>query len=1360
MEKIKNVLHGHKKSEHVDTHDTQTSSSAAAGEAHPIYDQMTERKEGKHAPLGQPIYDIKTTDGQPYTTLAQPQDSAGLHGKPEQIGTDGGIGHNDSTSHSATASHHHNNQSTNQTHAKDGGHASIVPLKVQEKLPESVERAVPNAIHDTGDNNNNHGYEGTSLMATKEHRPDAKTSGTAMSTASIKSGVIGFGPGEQGHAALPTYNSAEQNLSRDQVVGGGDLGSSEGQGLQSNTGTAPISQSTTGPAAGLGAIKEHQPYDSNLRQESYIADTNRVFPLAGGVTSHHGDDKVASSTHPTDNASSTNPLTGQTSTSQYPAEPTSTLHQESIIGREPGLQREVGHGQGREGLAGAAAAAAAMGAAQRSDLSDKRDVGIHDHSSSSAAPITSHSQPQEEQGLLAKAKNLIGLGTTKEHDVPHQEPIGTTSSQSGEGHHPEALAAATAAAAGAGSRSSQPSATQNQTIGAQQGGLSGTDNPTGISDPVTRSLADERPQAFRLESHHRHIPGEFISTPGEHGNTFLDYTSVIQPTSTSTAPELGVERTPASTATDSYHEPTSAIGSSAGSHSTTAVPPSTADQHELRHTGTLDEPLPRSSEDHHYVRDAALAGGLGAGAAGLGAHSTPQSRATPEVDTNKPLYEETSPYSSKMLDPRVSGIQAPLQKQRSIPQAKAEASPHDAAQTTSTTGPSGSDSQHHLGRDAGTLGGAAVGGAALHHSLQHNDAPELGSAAHPHEASHSSITTSSPSQQSSNVTAPLASSTTASSHGLFPGDNKFYGTAGAPAPIAGHTTQHQQPASELGSAPTSAANAVSEGETDNHYGRNAGIAGAGALGAAGVYAATRDDGTNRDLYSNTTPPSNTGLASGTGPMSATGLETGPATKTIGQHSSNIANVLDPRNKPDPALQKSHGNTGPHHSDTFNHLDPKVDAKAAQQGHHYGRDTAMVGGAGATGYGALEAIQAYGDHRMTQPSASMTEQRYDPIAPGAKAPSPVAPKSEYNYNDPVIHSNVNRTESDMQSHTGNNAALGGLAGAGLVGAGAYAGSKHADNSHQLPLHQNQDVASSAQVGSAGQSSYQHATHDAYPSHSTHQASYPVQGTSPSSYPTQGTIAPQNAQVLGSTSQQPYDATRDPSDQSHDKRNAALLGAGGAAAVGGGAYALSQQDDREQARLAEREQERLKKEAHDRDKEQHKLSKEQHKHDKEVHKHDQAVAAHEKEQHHVQKEQEKEQKRLSKEQHEREKEAEKAEKEKKGGLLGFLHRDKSKKERSSNSPESSPRASRDSPRHSKEYAAGTGTLGAGAGTMAYDENHPDHPRWKGKNLLHKDPPKGHPAREAMEHQSEGSPTAKREHIGIDGPIGSTNFITGDR
>ncbi|KAF3001451.1 hypothetical protein E8E13_008152 [Curvularia kusanoi] len=36
------------------------------------------------------------------------------------------------------------------SHAKRGGQASLVPQRIQEELPESVERAVPNFIHDTG----------------------------------------------------------------------------------------------------------------------------------------------------------------------------------------------------------------------------------------------------------------------------------------------------------------------------------------------------------------------------------------------------------------------------------------------------------------------------------------------------------------------------------------------------------------------------------------------------------------------------------------------------------------------------------------------------------------------------------------------------------------------------------------------------------------------------------------------------------------------------------------------------------------------------------------------------------------------------------------------------------------------------------------------------------------------------------------------------------------------------------------------------------------------------------------------------------------------------------------------------------
>jgi len=69
----------------------------------------------------------------------------------------------------------------------------------------------------------------------------------------------------------------------------------------------------------------------------------------------------------------------------------------------------------------------------------------------------------------------------------------------------------------------------------------------------------------------------------------------------------------------------------------------------------------------------------------------------------------------------------------------------------------------------------------------------------------------------------------------------------------------------------------------------------------------------------------------------TGTGTGPASSTIGPHSSNIANIVDPRVGPDPSLQSSTAH------------------QQQQQQHHTGRDAALSGGAGAAG------AAAYGAH---------------------------------------------------------------------------------------------------------------------------------------------------------------------------------------------------------------------------------------------------------------------------------------------------------------------------------------------------------------------------------------------------------------
>ena len=287
------------------------------------------------------------------------------------------------------------------------------------------------------------------------------------------------------------------------------------------------------------------------------------------------------------------------------------------------------------------------------------------------------------------------------------------------------------------------------------------------------------------------------------------------------------------------------------------------------------------------------------------------------------------------------------------------------------------------------------------------------------------------------------------------------------------------------------------------------------------------------------------------------------------------------------------------------------------------------------------------------------------------------------------------------HDNRNAALGGagLAATGL-GAGAYAGLRHA-NGTQQPLHQTQGLTPSSGAVPVSQPADQ--------IHNTTQSSWPLQDTTTHvSYPGQGTLAPHNTYEQG-PAVQAYGSNQDAPREDHDKRNAAVLGgAVGAAGLGSAAYVDSQHRDQHEA------DEYLKKITQEREKEQHALEKEQRHRERELEKENEG------------------------------------EERKKHGLLGFLHRDKSKKEKKEKftpSPDASPRQSRDySPRHSRDYG----------------DEHPDSPRWKGKHLLHKDPPKGHPAREMMEHQHERDPhgVGKREHIGIDGPIGNPDMISGDR
>ncbi|KNG44465.1 dehydrin-like protein 3 [Stemphylium lycopersici] len=961
MEKIKNVLHGHKKDGDA-AHDSHQ--PTADGQQHPIYDEMIGRGEGKNAPLGQPVYDIKTTSGAPYTELSQPSGSAGLHGqeplgRSEHMGTDGPIG---TTATTTTGRPEHSNPD--------------VPIGTAIGRPEHVGTDGPIGTA------TERPLANTSAPLAGTQRPDAYPHGHNQepSVASIKSGVIGFGD-HQGHAAMPTNNAAERSLAQDQVVGGENLGA-VGMTQDRDVQPVPIDQVYQPQTSAVGHqpttaapvyAHDQQPYESTLRQESYITDTDRSFPLAGGVVSKPHDSPVNGS-------------------------------------------------YGREGLAGAAAAATAVGASHTMSRPEEREVQTQGRetrqatygdvplagAAATATPIgSSHtmSQPEDReiqnQGLETRQVTYGDVPPTIVSPTSTQTSTHVPSHQESE-HHPGALAAATAAASNA---ASLPSTREKELE---------TDN-TGTALPTTEPVGScERPINPRLESRHRHIPGEFIATPSDESKTFLSYESMVDPTTNHAGGNVPVQ-SPLATTTAASSEPLVDPAANPGSH-------------ELRHTGTLEEPRPKSAEGDHHARDAAIAGGLGAGASGLGAQAASMNRETRDVGENKFLHEESSPYSSKVLDPRVLGDKPKLQEQRFDPKVKS---------------------------DHGS--GSAVSGPPVSHE---------------------------------------------------------------PRQVA--TTE-------------------------------------------------------------------------------------------------------------------------------------------------------------AGYGAQDAVNAYGDHKMTQPSASMPGQRYDPTMSSARASNPVAARTEYDYNNPTTLGNVNRTDPD--DHINRNAAFGGagLAGAAALGAGAYTREPHAHDQQQLPLRQKQEVVPPTQTGTILQPVHptQNATH----------TSYPLQDTSThTSYPSQGTIAPHNTHI------------QDPVREDHDARNAAVLGGTvGAAGVGGAAYI----DNRHQNELEA--EDRLKKIAVEREKEQRH-------HEKDF-----------------------------------EKENETEEK-KKHRLLGFLHRDKSKKERSSASPESSPRQSRDySPRHSKDYS---------------DE--PDSPRWKGKHRLHKDPPKGHPAREALEQPHESDPLApgKRQHMGTDGLIGDPDAISGDR
>lgn len=355
-----------------------------------------------------------------------------------------------------------------------------------------------------------------------------------------------------------------------------------------------------------------------------------------------------------------------------------------------------------------------------------------------------------------------------------------------------------------------------------------------------------------------------------------------------------------------------------------------------------------ASGDHHGLGKAAGIGAAGAGAAGLGAYAAGQHHQRESADIESATTN--NPYNAKRVDPRLDG-------------------------------------KHHYGRNAGLAGAGAAAAGGLYAANRRDNNTEPSNTGYQTSPTAAPGTAPASQQNMSQQTSQIPSESERKDH-HYARDAGLVGAGAAGAGGLHHALHRDENPSSAQNYPTQATQAgmgqpptspqpntaqqnarvpLHADEKDHNYGRNAGLAGAGAAAAGGLYYANKHDDKP---------------------------DSGPASSTIGPHKSNVANVLDPRVKPDPALQGSH---------------------AKHQG--------TVGSSSLSGSSADNAAQGYGENRASHPSTSFDNQRYDPSAAGSHDPRNTS------------------TDDHQDHHHGRNAALG--AGAGALG---YEAMKHHHDHH--------------------------------------------------------------------------------------------------------------------------------------------------------------------------------------------------------------------------------------------------------------------------------------------------------------------------
>ncbi|KAI9760468.1 MAG: hypothetical protein M4579_001662 [Chaenotheca gracillima] len=747
----------------------------------------------------------------------------------------------------------------------------------------------------------------------------------------------------------------------------------------------------------------------------------------------------------------------------------------------------------------------------------------------------------------------------------------------------------------------------------------------------------------------------------------------------------------------------------------------------------VEEPTSTS----HTGRDVAVGGGGAAAAAAASWEASKHPSHDESTTSSSPSSGTAGPHKSSLLnklDPRVKNTptkqttrdaDASSSPSSSSPYSASQIDPRvDSVPRTSTE----PQSEHHYGRDAGIVGGAgAVGAGAYEADKRHQGTT-------PATTQKSTTTGTDPSTTPGQTAGPHSSTL------LNKADPRYDSGDG-------HRITRDEP--------------PHSGTKDTHYGRDAAVVGgAGALGG-GAYEAEKHRGTQQ-------------------PTSSTTRTTDPSTtpgQTAGPHSSTLLNKADPRydssdghritrdapphsgtrdtqygrdaavvggtgaagtgaydaekhrGTQQPTSSTTGGTTTQPRSFALGTTDPNAETTRTgehRDQHHYGRDAAVVGGAGALGTGAYEAEKHRG---AQQPTTSTTGTTGTTGTRGATTTAGPYDSNIANKADPRVDSDRSRTTGatdQKDHHYGRDAAV--VGGAGAVGTGAY----EAERRHgaQQPT--------SSTTGTRGATT----TAGPYDSNVANKADPRVDSD--------------RSRTTGTTDQQ---------KDHHYGRDAAVVGGAGAAAAGAD-YELNQKEQEKHAKELEKEQKQHAKEAEKQHKHDQKEADKQHKHDQKEadkqHKHD--VKEAEKEHKKAEKEAEKHQKHaavvaekqhekeakeeqkhhekeaaLAEKQHEKEaKEAEKHDgKEKKHhGLFSFLHRDKDKKYTDEEEEEF---ARQEREHHAASQAQGEGqtnppytAIGQEGSTSSPTGSHGGHPGTtaaaypeqfdpnQDRNKLHKQPP----------------------------------------